>query len=53
MDEKTFLWATAVQAAATLIAGGVAGNPGEVGWPEEQVINIAKRLYQASEEAKP
>ena len=48
MDEKTILWAASLQAAATLIAGGSAGNPGESGWPEEQVINIAKRLYQAS-----
>ncbi len=53
MDEKTFLWAAALQAAAVLIAGGSAGNPGESGWPEVQVIDIAKRLYAASEEGKP
>lgn len=53
MDEKNILWAAALQAAATLIAGGCAGNPGEVGWPEVQVINIAKRLYQEADEAKP
>ena len=53
MDEKTILWAAALQAAAQLIAGGAAGNPGESGWPEVQVIDIAKRLYQVAEEAKP
>ncbi len=53
MDEKTILWATALQSAAILIAGGVAGNPTEPGWPEEQVIHMAQRLYEAAEQGKP
>ncbi len=53
MDEKTILWAAALQTSAILISGGVAGNPGESGWPEVQVVELAKRLYETSEESKP
>ena len=50
-EEKTILWAACVEAAANLIAGGVAGNAEKPGWPEIQVMDVAKRLYEAAEEA--
>lgn len=53
MEEKTILWAAIMQCSSILIAGGVAGKPGETGWPEIQVVELAKRLYEASEEVKP
>ncbi len=50
MDEDTVLWAACIQAAATLIAGDVAGERGGSGWPEEQVSELAQRLFRAAKE---
>ncbi len=50
MDEETVVWAACIEAAATLIAGGAAGDRGGPGWPEEQVLNLAQRLFRAAKE---
>ncbi len=50
MDEETVLWAACIEAAATLIAGDVAGERGGQGWPEEQVAELAQRLFRAVKE---
>jgi hypothetical protein len=47
MDEDTVLWAACIEAAATLIAGDVAGERGGAGWPEEQIADLAQRLFRA------
>ncbi len=50
MDEETVLLAACIQAAATLIAGDVAGERGGPGWPEEQVSALAQRLFRTAKE---
>ena len=50
MDEDTVLWTACIEAAATLIAGDVAGDRGGEGWPEEQVSELAQRLFRAVKE---
>ncbi len=50
MDEETVLLAACIEAAATLIAGDVAGERGGEGWPEEQVLELAHRLFRATKE---
>ncbi len=50
MDEETVVWAACIEAAAALIAGGVAGDRGGPGWPEEQVSALAQRLFRAAKE---
>ncbi len=50
MDEDTVLWAACIEAAATLIAGDVAGDRGGKGWPEEQLSELAQRLFRAAKE---
>ncbi len=52
MDEETVLFAACIEAAATLIAGDVAGERGGPGWPEEQVMDIAKRLFRTAKESR-
>ncbi len=52
MDDDTVLLAACIEAAATLIAGDVAGERGGPGWPEEQVMDIAYRLFRAAKEHK-
>ncbi len=50
MDEETVLLAACVEAAATLIAGDVAGERGGEGWPEIQMAELAQRLFRAVKE---
>ncbi len=50
MDDDTVLLAACIEAAATLIAGDVAGDRGGPGWPEEQVSEIAQRLFRTAKE---
>ena len=50
MDEDTVLFAACIEAAATLIAGDVAGDRGGKGWPEEQLAELAQRLFRAVKE---
>ncbi len=50
MDEETVLWAACIEAAATLIAGDVAGDRGGKGWPEAQISVLAQRLFRAIKE---
>ncbi len=50
MDDDTVLWAACIEAAATLIAGDVAGERGGHGWPEEQLAALAQRLFRAVKE---
>ena len=50
MDEDTVLWTACIQAAATLVAGDVAGERGGKGWPEEQIAALAQRLFRAANE---
>ena len=52
MEDETVLWAACIEAAAALIAGGVAGDRGGEGWPQEQVSDIAQRIYRAIEERR-
>ena len=50
MDEDTVIWAACIEAAATLIAGDVAGERGGMGWPEKQIAELAQRLFRAIQE---
>ncbi len=50
MDEETVLLAACIEAAATLIAGDVAGDRGGKGWPEEQMSELAQRLFRTVKE---
>ncbi len=50
MDDDTVLWGACIEAAATLIAGDVAGERGGKEWPEAQIAELAQRLFRAVKE---